>query len=885
MSKSESWSRWALGALFLGLSGCGTEYGEIENLGGAGWGEANEEIGATENRLNAGDVVSVERIKHCRHDNILCNDVISRPEYQVWEKERVADTRQKQTYLARISDPGKAAARYVAFFAAGQQDFSILGVHDSCIQKECGNENNITGQGSDWKRDFKNDKTLWRKDFALETSLATQVLGDVLPLDQTFAIGAWDTQFNHELRVEEKQDIENAYYEYLKTKFDENVVRVIYLAGHSRGGCLVMRLARRFNQDFPNLPVIVHSFDGVCTKNEGELGTTSTFIDNPVASDGDKAYATNLEAQFSHESSLFALTLVAGDPVLGSVPGVYAFSEERARQPFNSFQWLAQQWFAAGHASMEGTAQRARALDHLRYHFNRVNCPTNQKWGTQGCATPACPVGEGIYDGANCWIPTPPGRSSFIHQGGLYWTPGPECPLGTHDGANCLVASVPGGSMAFIHQNNLYYTGQPTCSRGTYDGANCYLGGVPAGRNGFIYNGNLYYSAGPTKTCPLAGSWYDGANCFVASGGERPFLWNNNLYVTPVKNGCPVPGSQYDGANCFVATPPSGTTPFVHENRLYTSPRMNQCSSPSQYDGANCYLGRPNSTPFSLNGDLYYQEVPRDPALAAVPADTTLVRLQHVRSSRCTFRHMERAYNLGCSSDRDQLFAMRTVAPGQVEFRHFQTGECLRHSGGNGTNVDFGSCGWNDTRFIVEPAGAGTVRLRSVVNQRCLYASDQEGGTSSAWDCWNDPNMEYVLVGANRARGATVSVPSTFGGYSAARINDGDRSTALGGGASWVNSHSGPNGTVPQAVEFAFSSPTDVSQVVVYTTNDYRISDYDVEVLEGSSWRRVARVQNNTAVRIVSGFAQVRTDRLRLIVRRGPSHQTVYARLNEVEIY
>ena len=57
----------------------------------------------------------------------------------------------------------------------------------------------------------------------------------------------------------------------------------------------------------------------------------------------------------------------------------------------------------------------------------------------------------------------------------------------------------------------------------------------------------------------------------------------------PVDPRCPVAGSWYDGANCFVATPASGTTAFVYDNKLYTTPVRNRCPSGS-YDGANCYM-------------------------------------------------------------------------------------------------------------------------------------------------------------------------------------------------------------------------------------------------------------------------------------------------------
>ncbi|MFY0572327.1 S1 family peptidase [Archangium lansingense] len=75
--------------------------------------------------------------------------------------------------------------------------------------------------------------------------------------------------------------------------------------------------------------------------------------------------------------------------------------------------------------------------------------------------------------------------------------------------------------------------------------------------------------------CPMANSWYDGANCYVASppAGTTAFIYNNNLYYTALPgNQCPLSGSWYDGANCYVGWPPAGTTAFVYNNNLYYTP-------------------------------------------------------------------------------------------------------------------------------------------------------------------------------------------------------------------------------------------------------------------------------------------------------------------------
>jgi hypothetical protein len=67
MTKVRATKYWLAG-LALGLLGCGDPGSGIEGDGGP-------------------NVFTVERVMHCRQNNILCNDVISRDEYRVWEQQ------------------------------------------------------------------------------------------------------------------------------------------------------------------------------------------------------------------------------------------------------------------------------------------------------------------------------------------------------------------------------------------------------------------------------------------------------------------------------------------------------------------------------------------------------------------------------------------------------------------------------------------------------------------------------------------------------------------------------------------------------------------------------------------------------------------------------
>ena len=75
-----------------------------------------------------------------------------------------------------------------------------------------------------------------------------------------------DARFGYHYWAHEKKNIVNGYFEYLDNKMKENSApRTIFLAGHSRGGCLVMLLAQKFTSKYPHTRVIVDNYDEVCT--------------------------------------------------------------------------------------------------------------------------------------------------------------------------------------------------------------------------------------------------------------------------------------------------------------------------------------------------------------------------------------------------------------------------------------------------------------------------------------------------------------------------------------------------------------------------------------------------------------------------------------------
>lgn len=76
-----------------------------------------------------------------------------------------------------------------------------------------------------------------------------------------------------------------------------------------------------------------------------------------------------------------------------------------------------------------------------------------------------CPV-IGSYDGANCYIGSPPtGTTAFIYANNFYYTPvnGNQCPLPNSwfDSLNCFMMPIPTQTTPFIFQNGWYVQSAP----------------------------------------------------------------------------------------------------------------------------------------------------------------------------------------------------------------------------------------------------------------------------------------------------------------------------------------------------------------------------------------------------------------------------------------
>jgi hypothetical protein len=118
--------------------------------------------------------------------------------------------------------------------------------------------------------------------------------------------------------------------------------------------------------------------------------------------------------------------------------------------------------------------------------------------------------------------------------------------------------------------------------------------------------------------------------------------------------------------------------------------------------------------------------------------------------------------------------------------------------------------------------------------------------------------------------------------YSPDRVNDGSRSTTLGGFTSWSND---VGVSMPQWLELQWGQLLTISRVDLYTTDGYALKDYDIQYWNGTGWVTAASIRNNTALSRSDNIAPVQTFRLRILAFSGPDHQINHARINELEVY
>ena len=138
----------------------------------------------------------------------------------------------------------------------------------------------------------------------------------------------------------------------------------------------------------------------------------------------------------------------------------------------------------------------------------------------------------------------------------------------------------------------------------------------------------------------------------------------------------------------------------------------------------------------------------------------------------------------------------------------------------------------------------------------------------------------------NYALQSVVSAESTYPGYSVSRIKDGSRNTTVGPSYSWANNYPA-GGRLPESVFLKWYSLKTVDRIDIYTSTGYALQNYTIQYRTTSTaaWVTLLSVTGNTDVYRTHSFAPLSLLQVQIICELGPSNQTIYGRLNEVEIY
>lgn len=169
----------------------------------------------------------------------------------------------------------------------------------------------------------------------------------------------------------------------------------------------------------------------------------------------------------------------------------------------------------------------------------------------------------------------------------------------------------------------------------------------------------------------------------------------------------------------------------------------------------------------------------------------------------------------------------------------------------------------------------------STVQAEKMVANAPQSATES-----QNSQLSTMTTLVNYALQATVTAESTYPGYSVQRIKDGSRNTTVGPNYSWANNYPA-GGRLPESVFLKWSSLKTVERIDIYTSSGYVLRDYTIQyrTTTTGSWTNLVVITGNTNVYRSHTFSPVYAREIQIICQLGPSNQSIYGRLNEVEVY
>lgn len=318
--------------------------------------------------------VHLDRVRRCRNKSPWpCNGVTTKPDYNYFSGMRKEP--QKKLYLSQVNTPSKAKTVNLVMGFAGQQ------------HARKGHSSGITGQQSGYKPFSRKSATGWstlRASSLIQDSLSTNLLSR----HNTFVGLVFDARFNYNFAQGKKTDIVRYYHNYIVSKLatPRSRVETIYLAGHSRGGCLAVRLAEKLSQTYPTARIIVHTYDPVCaTPNAGgalhrEFGVFTPQITNPLNNNW-KVFTTDFTSRLPNNKCMSIRSFLSGENVVGRVR---AFGHRGFTNTMDSLSlangrnWYTQSFHPQGHNSIDSW-HHGPAMNHFRQAM-QMECPCGKKY-------------------------------------------------------------------------------------------------------------------------------------------------------------------------------------------------------------------------------------------------------------------------------------------------------------------------------------------------------------------------------------------------------------------------------------------------------------------------------------------------------------------------
>lgn len=200
--------------------------------------------------------------------------------------------------------------------------------------------------------------------------------------------------------------------------------------------------------------------------------------------------------------------------------------------------------------------------------------------------------------------------------------------------------------------------------------------------------------------------------------------------------------------------------------------------------------------------------------------------------------------------------------------------------------------GWDDGVVADWQGHLNGGQNMGITESECHTSNMNHADQTENWNRNDILDREGRPQNLNRARTATTSASSTYTPgcspglhcYFPARVNDGDRSTALGGNTSWSN-NSGV--AMPQWVQLTWGTPITFSRADLYLTAGYVLRDFRIEFRATSTgaWQTLTTVTANTASFRTFTFTPRTAQAVRVVSLNGSAVQPGYARVNELEIY